>query len=740
MEPKNQNIRLYALAGFLAVILLIYLGILFNTQVLDHEEYLAKSVHSIAKEETVSASRGIITDRSGRTLVSNSSAYDLSFDTSLLKDGDDVNQSILRLIQLCQERGKTWVDNLPIRTEAPYAYTVDQMSDTQRGRFLTYLKSLAKTKKVLGSYLLEHPELVPEAEEDQAAGDGSETVLTPEKQADALLKRFPSSALTEQVLNSAGLTSAALLEMLCEEFQIPETFSMREQRQVMGVRYELALRRANGYTSCVLTEDIDTEFISLVIDGRYTGAKVTTSSQREYQTTYAAHILGTVGAISSKEELTSLGEGYRWDDMVGKSGVEAAFEQYLKGADGTRVVSVNDEGKITGQYYETEPKPGNTVELTIDLELQKTVEDALAETVTKMTTEDGNTKRGAGAAVVKVGTGEVLALASYPTYDLSTYRQPEVNKALTEDPARPFFNRATQGTYAPGSTFKPLTALAALEEGVVTLTEKINDPGVWYYPDMIEGTEPFRAFCWKRSGHGKLNVTQAITNSCNVFFYEMGYRLGIDALDKYAKAFGLGENTGIEIGDSAGVLAGREEREASGGVWYGGETTQAAIGQSDNLFTPLQLANYIATLVSGGKHCQAHLLKAVKAYDNSEVVAVGNTQPVNTVVFSDSTLQAIKEGMLGYTQPGGMVYSSFKDCTVTAGAKTGTAQLGGNIKNNGVFVCFAPYEEPEIALAIVIEQGDAGAALASTAVTILNSYFSADEIGTAVIGEDQLLP
>ncbi|MCF2616229.1 penicillin-binding protein A [Oscillibacter valericigenes] len=740
MDPKNQHIRLYALAGFLAVILLVYLGILFNTQVLDHEEYLAKSVHSIAKEETVSASRGIITDRSGRTLVSNSSAYDLSFDTSLLKDGEDVNQSILRLIQLCQERDMTWVDNLPIRTEAPYAYTVDQLSDTQRGRFLTYLRSLEKAKKTLGNYLLEHPELVSEPEEAQTAGDGSETALTPEKQADALLKRFPSSALTEQVLNSAGLTSAALLEMLCEEFQIPETLSMREQRQVMGVRYELALRRANGYTSCVLTEDIDTEFISLVTDGRYAGAKVTTSSQREYQTTYAAHILGTVGAISSKEELASLGEGYRWDDMVGKSGVEAAFEQYLKGTDGTRVVSVNDEGKITGQYYETEPEPGSTVELTIDLELQKTVEDALAETVSKMTAEDGNAKRGAGAAVVKVGTGEVLALASYPTYDLSTYRQPEVNKALTEDPARPFFNRATQGTYAPGSTFKPLTALAALEEGAVTLTEKINDPGVWYYPEMIEGTEPFKAHCWKRSGHGKLNVTQAITNSCNVFFYEMGYRLGIDALNKYASAFGLGENTGIEIGDSAGVLAGREEREASGGVWYGGETTQAAIGQSDNLFTPLQLANYIATLVSGGKHCQAHLLKAVKAYDNSEVVAVGNTQPVNTVEFSDSTLQAIKEGMLGYTQPGGMVYSSFKDCTVTAGAKTGTAQLGGNVKNNGVFVCFAPYDEPEIALAIVIEQGDAGAALASTAVTILNSYFSADEIGTAVIGENQLLP
>lgn len=737
MEPKLPQTRLYALGGFLAVILLVYVGILFNTQVLDHEEYLAKSVHSIAKEEAVSASRGIITDRSGRTLVSNSSAYDLTFDTSLLKKGEDTNQAILRLTKLCQERDKSWLDNLPIRREPPYTYTLDQVSDTQRSRFLTYLKSLDGAKKALGSYLLEHPELVPQ---EETISDGTETPLSPEKQAANLLDRFPASALTQEVLNGAGLTAPILMEMMADKVELADDLTALERRQILGIRYELALRRANGYTSCVLAEDIDTEFISLIADGRYTGAKVTTSTRREYQTTYAAHILGTVGAISSKEELSSLGEGYRWDDIVGKSGVESAFEQYLKGTDGTRVVSVNDEGKITGQYYETEPEPGSTVELTIDLELQKTVEDALAETIERMTAEDGNVKRGGGAAVVKVGTGEVLSLASYPTYDLSTFRQPEVYAELAENPAKPFQNRATSSAYAPGSTFKPLTALAALEEGAVTLTEKINDPGVWYYPEMIEGTEPFRAFCWKRSGHGKLNVTQAITNSCNVFFYEMGYRLGIDALDKYAKAFGLGESTGIEIGDNPGVLAGREQREAAGGVWYGGETTQAAIGQSDNLFTPLQLANYIATLVSGGKHCQAHLLKAVKSYDNSEVVALGNTQPLNTVQFSDSTLKAIKEGMLGYTQPGGMVYNAFKDCIVTAGAKTGTAQLGGGKKNNGMFVCFAPYDEPEIAVAIAIEQGDAGAALASTAVQILNAYFSADEVGTAILGEDQLLP
>lgn len=738
MESKIPHTRLYALAGFLAAVMLIYLGILFHTQVTDHEDYLAKSVHSIAKEEAVSASRGIITDRSGRTLVSNSSAYDLTFDTSLLKDGEDVNQAILRLLELCQEQDKTWVDTLPIRRQAPYAYTLDQATDTQRSRFLTYLKSFDPAKKLLGEYLLAHPELVPE--DAQSAEAGTDTTQTPEKQAASLLKRFPSSALTGQLLSDAGLSASVLMGLMAEKAELSDGLTAQERRQILGVRYELAIRKNNGYTNCVLSEDIDTSFISLIADGRYAGAKVIISTKREYETSYAAHILGTVGAIDSKEELSSLGEGYSLADIVGKSGVEAAFEKYLKGTDGTRVISVNDEGKITGQYYETEPEPGNTVELTIDLELQETVEAALAETIEKMTAEDGNIKRGGAAAVVKVGTGEILALGNYPTYDLATFRQSEVYAELVSNPANPFQNRATQGIYAPGSTFKPLTALAALEEGVITLTEKINDPGVWYYPEMIEGTEPFKAHCWKRSGHGKLNVTQAITNSCNVFFYELGYRLGIDALNKYAREFGLGESTGIEIGDNPGILAGRDEREAAGGVWYGGETTQAAIGQSDNLFTPLQLANYIATLVSGGKHCQAHLLKAVKTYDNSEVVAVGNTQPLNTVQFSDSTLQAIKEGMLGYTQPGGMVYNTFKDCIVTAGAKTGTAQLGSGKKNNGMFVCFAPYDDPEIAVAIAIEQGDAGAALASAAVTILNDYFSTDEVGTAIVGEDQLLP
>ena len=289
------------------------------------------------------------------------------------------------------------------------------------------------------------------------------------------------------------------------------------------------------------------------------------------------------------------------------------------------------------------------------------------------------------------------------------------------------FNRATSGTYAPGSTLKPLTAVAALEEGVTDVRTKIRDTGRWAYPNDPTGSG---AWCWNRAGHGKVNVTEAITVSCNYYFAEMGYRLGLDVFNEYLTAFGLGENTGIETGDKKGLLPANKEGE--------NQAPWAAFGQSNQLYTPLQLANYIATLVSGGRHYEAHLLKAVKTYDHSEIVASGATEPTNVVQMSDSTLKAVKEGMHNLTTTTLAPY--FSQCVVDAGAKTGTAQVGADIENNGVFVCFAPYEEPEIAVALVIEKGGSGSALASTAVNILNAYFSADEIGTAILPENQLIP
>ncbi len=690
MERKDSqsNIRLYVLGSLLALALVVYIGVLYDIQINQHDYYLARSIRTITQEETVEASRGVITDRSGREMVSSRFSYNLTFDSSALDEGEDENEAILRLVKLCQSQGVAWVDNLPITKTAPFSYTftsLTELNETQRNRFTAFLR--------------DQLEVVPE---DTTAED-----------------------ITADYLSSLGLSAHALVERLRQEFKVPVTFSLNEARSVIGVQYELSIRKLMNTTAYAMVEDIDTQMISLLNDGDYAGAKITASSVREYNTTYAAHILGTVTPIWAEEYDALKEQGYSGNDRIGRSGVEAAFEQYLKGTDGKRIVSTNADGKITGEYYEKAPQPGNTVELTIDLSLQQAVESALAEAVADMNAEDGDETRGAGAAVIQVGTGEVLALASYPTYDPAAYNR-DYNSLLA-NPANPLLNRATQGAYVPASTLKPLVAVAALETGATTPSEKIKDTGKWYYP----GDPNSWLWCWNHSGHGWVNAATAITNSCNYYFATMGYRMGMDTLREYLTAFGLGQSTGIEIGDRAGTLPENPPGE--------NQAPWAAFGQGNQLYTPLQLANYVATLVSGGKHCQPHLLKAVKSYDNTQILAVGDSTPANVVEMKDSTLQAVKEGMLGYTQPGGQVYSYFKDCVVTAGAKTGTAQLGGGTTNNGVFVCFAPYDDPQIAVSIVIEHGNAGAALASTAVKILNAYFTADEIGTAIVGENQLL-
>ena len=704
-NQENRDLRLLLLGLLVAVVMLVFFGVLYDTQVTNHETYLAMSVRSITREENVEASRGIITDRSGRALVTNRSTYSLTFDTSLLKDDEDENEAILRLVELCRDNDVAWVDNLPISRSTPFRYTVNRQSSLQRNRFLKYVKSMPEARKLLETYLRDNGPL-PES------GDA----------VDALT----AETFTSELLEAAGITPTVFLEEMAKKLELNQGLSLTQIRLILGVQYELSLRKLDNYDTYILADDISTEFISILADGQFAGAKVTASTVRQYETTYAAHILGTVGRLEAEDWADLKGKGYGMDDWIGREGAELAFEEYLKGDDGRRVVSSNSEGKITGEYYSEEPRPGSTVELTIDLKLQEAVENALAATVEAMNADDGLTTRGASAVVEKVGTGELLALASYPSYDLATYRKNY--NALAADEANPLFNRATQGAYPPGSTLKPLTAVAALESEVTTTQEKIRDTGRWVYPNDPTGSG---AYCWNRFGHGLIDITRAITDSCNYFFAEMGYRMGMDTFNEYLTAFGLGESTGVEIGDRLGLLPSNRVGE--------NQTPWAAFGQANQLYTPIQLANYVSTLVSGGKRCEAHLLKSVKSYDNAQVLATGNTDPIRTVDIRDTTLQAVKRGMLNLTTIGSLA-PYFQNCVVSAGAKTGTAQLGENITNNGVFVCFAPYEDPEIAVSIVIEKGGSGSALASTAVEILNSYFTADEIGTAIIGENQLLP
>ena len=672
-NPHPAKRRVIALLVFFGAFLLLFAAVLYDAQILHGGENRAKSISSNAASETVTASRGIITDRNGKVLVSNRLAYTLVFDRSGFDDDAALNAAILRLVQLCEETGTGWNDTLPIG---------------RVGNFLRYSNARSETFD----------------------------------------KFIEKNDLT------SGASGRQLLSELRELYHVDESLSEREARLIVGVRYEL-----HSHDSYTFAEDVSTEVLSLITDGRYEGVTIRTASARVYNTALAAHILGTIGPIwqeewSSNEDTGYVGyadKGYSMNDLVGKDGVEKAFESYLRGTDGRRLITTDETGKITGELYTREPQPGGTVALTLDIDLQADVEAALAETISGMIDKDSN-ERGGAAAVVSVGTGEVLALASYPTYDLSTFN--EDYDELVNDQRLPMFNRATQGIYAPGSTFKMVTAVAALESGIITPSSIIQDRGIYtYYKDP-------QPMCWiysqTGSTHGRINVSQAITDSCNYFFYEVGRLTGIRTLDSYASQFGLGQSTGIEIGDSSGVLASPEWAESHDQEWTDGQTITAAIGQSYNLFTPLQLANYVATLVGGGDHYQAHLLKNVKAYDNSRLLYMYDDEPMNTVEISDSTLSAVTRGMHELTVSGSVAYA-FENCVVSAGAKTGSAQVGTDIAN-GVFVAYAPYENPEIAVAIVIEKGGSGAALANTAVEIINSWFSRAQDGAAV-GENTLL-
>lgn len=673
-NPHPSRRRVYVLLGFFCAFLVLFFAVLYDAQVVHGSENRARSITSNTASETVTASRGIITDRNGKVLVSNRLAYTLVVDKSSFgKDEAALNDAIWQLIQLCQEQGVTWNDTLPMTTGSSPQLTSKSLNES----FREYL------------------------DDNKLPTDGG---------------------------------SAEVLAAMRKLYKVDDSYTDAQARLIVGVRYEL-----DGRSSYTFAEDVSTELLGRITDGKYRGVTIKTAAARVYNTKLAAHILGTVGAIwqeewRSDESTGYVGyadKGYNMNDLVGKDGVEKAFEEYLHGKDGKRLITTDENGKITGELYTREPQPGGTVALTIDIDLQQVVEDTLASTIQGMIDKDSN-ERGGAAAVIQVGTGEVLAMASYPTYDLETFNQDY--DELVKDERLPMFNRATQGVYAPGSTFKLCTSVAALEEGIITPSTIIEDKGIYtYYVDP-------QPMCWiwrqAHTTHGRINVSQAIVDSCNYFYYEVGRLTGIKKLDEYATAFGLGQSTGIEIGDVSGVLASPEWAEAHDREWTDGQTITAAIGQSYNLFTPLQLANYVATLVSGGEHYEAHLLKNVRSYDNSRVVDVYGKGPLNDLNISDSTMAAVTKGMHDLTYDS--LRSAFSRCVVEAGAKTGSAQVGTDIAN-GTFVAYAPYDDPEIAIAIVVEKGGSGSLLANAAVDIINAWFTRDGTGATAAGEDALM-
>ncbi len=763
MNTKQFHRRVWAIVLLLALMVTGMGAALYDLQINNGESYSRLTEKKIAETQSVPAARGNLYDRNGQVLVSNRVIYEVTLDAGLMKE-EERCRILLSLIEAARTEGVEWTDNLPITRTAPFRFTTDDpyyaVSRDEDGREVKTLTRLGRLAVKMG--WVDDPTKEAEPETETAA---------PAKEPGLLdkIKRFLKGGASADVPKKAKepkplLEAEALLGVMCESFGVAgegavdrkkaakngETvpnlnigdMSETDARALAGVLYELNLRSQNIYTAAeyVFASDVDIDFISRVKERDLTGVVIEAATLRQYHTKYAAHLLGRTGLMDKKEweyykTVDADGDGktdYQMNDTVGKEGAEQAFESLLRGKPGTRTVERNTKGKIVAQDWETEPEPGGNVMLTLDIGLQGYVENLLADAVPKLASEE---TEGAACVVLDVKGAEVLTAASYPTFDLANYASELAEKG--DDPLHPFLNRAFQGAYPPGSTFKMLTAIAGLEEKIITPTTLIRDEGQYNYYG------PNGPKCWifrqYGSRHGLINVSKAIEVSCNYFMFEVGRQLGIERLDEYAARFGLGEKTGIELAESAGVMASPAYTESLGGKWYQGNVLSVAIGQESTQVTPLQLANYIATLVNGGTRNAVHLLKEVKSSDFSQVIQSYEPQVLDTIEIQDQNLKAVKAGMLALTTNNSSVRQYFQSLPFQAGAKTGSAQVTGQNESNAVFVCFAPYDDPEIAVAIAVEHGGSGSELASMAADVLRYYFSSQETRDEIPVENTLI-
>lgn len=729
-DAKIVKVRTGLLSVIFLVAVVFFVYILYDTQIVHGADYRQRTAYSQLRTEVVDTSRGEILDSYGRLLVSNTTQYEVTLDESLMS-ADTEAATLLKLIEISRQEGVEWTDTLGISREEPFEYTV---LDGDRGAVI-WLRALCEKLKLEQGTIkvtLETPEPSPTPEPDPEEGE--------EPEPDSEPSPTPEPEPVEVKTWVPAMPAGELLEALAAAMKVDtEGLSKQELRDLMGLLYELAIRREQiTYSEYTYAQDVDIRFITLVKEYKLTGVVVTPVGKRQYHTNCAPHILGRVGPIQQDqwlgdEEAGVVGykdkEDYRLDSIVGQDGVELAFESWLHGVSGTREIETDSTGKQTREEWRDgqEAKPGGNVMLTIDSRLQAYLEDRLAAHIAS----------GNGAAVVMDMTGGVLAMASYPSYDLTRFNERDYFNSLMEDPLRPMNNYATTGLYAPGSIFKPCVAIGALQEGVITPYTQILDTGYYTYFTHDRRWAPK---CWiyrlYGSTHGQENVTDAIEHSCNVFFYDAGRRLGIEKLDEYAYKFGLGRSTGIELYEEIGTIAGPETSEKLGTEWVNSAITSAAIGQENNQFTPLQLANYIATLANGGTHYAAHLLKSVKSSDYSEVLYEYEPQVLDQIDIDPQNLAAVKQGMYRVTQSAASA-RYFNALPVKAGAKTGTAERGQD--TNATFVCFAPYDDPQIAICLVVQDDDAGANLSSFAADILQFYFNNEEMVSSPAAENELL-
>ena len=674
MQSKIEKRRLISVFAIICCIFAVFLVHLFRLQITQNES--ADTVVSVV-EVPVEAVRGDILDRNGYPLATNKKVNKIVFNYAYFpKDYAERNKIILKLITIFNKNKTEWNDNLPIEV-------------TKKGelRFV-------------------------EGKENEVSYLKSEAFLD--------LNYYAT------VQNCFGA--------LVSRYEL-EPYPVKQARDIASVYYYMVKSGFNPNRKYEFATEVSNELVSLLKEKaeELPGVEIDVTYERDYPDgTLAPHVLGRIGALTPEEYETKKEEGYGLNDYIGKSGVESALESYLRGTNGVMTITTDAEGNKTEEYT-VEPVPGNTVMLTIDKDIQKVAQNALASGIKKLQTNLNRIYPLTGAVVVMdTRNNDCLAIASYPNYNNSTYDKN--SEKLNKDESKPLWNRALRSTYSPGSTVKPAVSMAGLEEGVVTDETYIYCSGIYkHYQDYQPGCTGV---------HGGLNVVRAIYHSCNIYFYETARRLGIEKLNSYFKMFGLGEPTGIELYESTGTVDSVEFRENRGEIWTPGLTIQAGIGHADNRFTPIQLCSYVSTIANRGIRYKAHVVKGVKSPDLSETIMQSKNEILSQADFKKENWDLVHEGML---LVGTQSYANFSNVPVKVAAKTGTTTVSKRVNGakietyNGFLITFAPYENPEIAICVAVEGAGSGGSTAPIAAAIMEYYFRTNNVDENNLDENTLL-
>lgn len=669
MNQHKFSFRVGVLILLIAVMAGIFGVRLYDVQVTQASQVDHTPSGSHTYRTRVTAARGEILDRNGKVLIGNRASYNLTLIYAIVFSAENPNENLRKLTNLCNELGLEMTDHFPVTMEKPYTYTTDEYSSTWNSYFKTFL--------------------------DERGWD-------------------------------SDISAPQLIRRLKDTYHLPADWTEEETRRVISIRYELDLRRWTSLPTYVLLNDVDSVSLAAITELNIPGVNVETSTVRQYNTTYAAHILGRIGLMNAEEYEIYKEKDYAMDAYVGKEGLERAFEDELHGTDGLRVTTISADGTVLEEYYKTVPQAGKNIELTIDIDLQKVSEDALKAHILSLREDDGDAEGGA-VVVQQVKTGQILACASYPTFDPATYSQ-KYNELLETDFA-PLYNRALQAAYPPGSTYKMVTTIASIDSGTIGRWVEIEDKGIYRRFEDVGYTPRCMLYTTAGATHGYVNAMEALAVSCNYYFYEVGYQTGITKIDEVAKALGLGEATGVELDESVGRRANAETKKLlySKGYdgWYDADTVAAAIGQSENRFTPMQLACYTSALANHGTRYKATFLQRVLSSDYSELLYESTPVVASQLNISDEAYAAYTEGMrLSVTWANGTSHYYLGDYDVAVCAKTGTAEHGGNGSDNAAYVLYAPADDPQIAIAVYVEKGTPGSRLAKVARAILDAYFS----------------